>query len=133
MKFFELIREIKNRVDSGEPLEDVIKCYPINKTPLPYLFTLLEEVIPLIEDSEQKNAELQVRVNDLNELLELSDKGFSPELERVKNEKKELEQRLSSVYEDYNRLASEILSLKEFLSASFFGRYLLSKWELSNE
>ncbi len=132
MKLFELIKEIKDRVDSCESLEDVIKHYPINKSPLPYLFTLLEEVIPLMNDFEHKNAELQRSLDDLNELLELSDKGFSPELERVKNEKKELEQRLSSAYEDYNRLASEILSLKEFLSASFIGRYLLSKWELSN-
>lgn len=133
MKLYDLICEIKSRVDDGESLEDVIKDYPLNKSPLPYLFKLVDEVSPLLQELREANESMLKDIDELNEIVNRLNDGYSPQVKRLEIENKDLQSRYTDLLKDHNEVLTEYVSLKDYLTSSIVGRYLLQKWELLNE
>jgi len=134
MAFSSLLARIKEDiVQDRELTEDVVNevvaRYPLSKSCLKYLFTLYEELEEEVVHKRNEIERLKNVVSDLQEQLAKLSDGYNPELERLKLEKREVEERYTEALEDYNQVAMRFDDLLEFLRSSFFGRIILSKWE----
>jgi len=134
MAFSSLLARIKedivqDRELSEDVVNEVVAKYPLSKSCLKYLFTLYEELEEEVVHKRNEIERLKNVVSDLQEQLAKLSEGFNPELERLKLEKREVEERYTEALEDYNQVAMRFDDLLEFLRSSFFGRIILSKWE----
>ena len=149
---FGLVVKIEKQLKQGKTLDEVLPQYPVSKTVLPYLLTLVEEVSVFVLDLTRDYGELESKNNTLKEQIKRleSKKGvvssvdiekLQNELKRLKNENLDLKEKVSlltsekaSFQEDYQELSAELqrleIEVQNYLS--FFDNSLLASLLFKN-
>ena len=127
---FGLVVKIEKQLKQGKTLDEVLPQYPVSKTVLPYLLTLVREIFVFILDLTKDCEELKSKNNSLKEQIKRleSKKGvvssvdiekLQNELKRLKNENLDLKEKVSlltsekaSFQEDYQELSAELQRLE---------------------
>ena len=139
-----LVKQIDNELrNEGKSFDEILAKYPVSKTSLPYMLTLVEEFSIMMLDLTKDYGELEEENNKLKERLRYfeSKKGdfdtqyitkLQSELERLKNENQILKSENGRLASDLNELDEQLREcelLFSFLSSSWIGSYLLKRFE----
>jgi chromosome segregation ATPase len=139
-----LVMQIDNELrNEGKSFDEILAKYPVSKTSLPYMLTLVEEFSIMMLDLTKDYGELEEENNKLKERLRYfeSKKGdfdtqyitkLQSELERLKNENQILKSENGRLASDLNELDEQLREcelLFSFLSSSWIGSYLLKRFE----
>jgi len=138
-----LVMQINKELNEGKSFDEILSKYPVSKTSLPYMLTLVEEFSIMMLDLTKDCGELEEENNKLRERLRHfeSKKGdfdtqyitkLQTELERLKNENQVLKSengRLNSDLKELDDQLRECELLFTFLSSSWIGNYLLKRFE----
>ena len=141
-----LVMQINKELNEGKSFDEILSKYPVSKTSLPYMLTLVEEFSIMMLDLTKDYGELEEENNKLKERLRdfESKKGvfdtqyitkLQTELERLKNENQVLKSengRLNSDLKELDDQLCECELLFSFLSSSWIGNYLLKRFEDAN-
>ena len=140
---FGLVMQINKELNEGKSFDEILSKYPVSKTSLPYMLTLVEEFSIMMLDLTKDYGELEEENNKLKERLRYfeSKKGdfdtqyitkLQSELERLKNENQILKSENGRLASDLNELDEQLREcelLFSFLSSSWIGSYLLKRFE----
>ena len=138
-----LVMQINKELNEGKSFDEILSKYPVSKTSLPYMLTLVEEFSIMMLDLTKDYGELEEENNKLKERLRYfeSKKGdfdtqyitkLQSELERLKNENQILKSENGRLASDLNELDEQLREcelLFSFLSSSWIGSYLLKRFE----
>ena len=117
---FGLVMQINKELNEGKSFDEILSKYPVSKTSLPYMLTLVEEfsimMLDLTKDYgklEEENNKLKERLRDFESKKGVFDTQYitklQTELERLKNENQVLKS-------ENARLNSDLKELDEQLS-----------------
>ena len=122
-----LVMKIDEELKNGKSKDEVLSEYPVSKTALPFLLTLLRECSLIISGIAKDYGELESKNNTLKEQIKLleSEKGFcnaldtknlENELKTLKNENNELSKHITRLKRENTQLEDKFMDLEnEFI------------------
>ena len=122
-----LVMKIDKELRDGKTEEEILAQYPVHKTVLPYLLTLVRETSLLILDLTKEYGEVESKYLALKSQIKRLEskkdnhKGVNSqellnELERLKNENFKLKSEIDLLRQEKNSLEDKIFRLEEELS-----------------
>jgi chromosome segregation ATPase len=124
-----LVTQIDIELSEGKTLDEVLSNYPVSKTSLPYMLTLVREFNSSYKRLEDENIKLKEHIKSFESKKEHFDTQYTENLKIELNRLKRENKSLKSDIEDYEEQIDDYKSFLSFCSSSFFGRRLVSKFK----
>ena len=114
-----LVLKIDEELRNGKTQDEILSDYPISKTSLPYLLTLVRETSILILDLKKEYGEIESKYISLKKQMEglqtkkdvsnTSDtQNLLNQIQALKNENYQLREELNSLKDENNQLQKEL-------------------------
>ena len=124
-----LVLKIDEELRNGKTQEDILAEYPVSKTSLPYLLTLVREVSVLVLDLTKEYGEVESKYLALKEQIKRLEnkKGCSvgvdsqelqKELKTLRNENFSLKQEVQRLQDDILELEDRLRFYEDFFSSN---------------
>lgn len=124
-----LVMKIDDELKNGKSKDEVLSEYPVSKTALPFLLTLMRECSLIVSDMQKDYGELESENNTLKERIKLleNEKGFCDvldtqnlenELKTLKNENNKLSKHIAKLEKENLDLKNEVMQLRFDLDES---------------